>query len=43
MTVNVKVNPIQITPFHGSQKVRIERGYKISYLGVRKMRLGKRL
>ena len=42
MAVIIKVNPIQIKPFQGSKKLRVERGYKKS-VDVRKMRLGKRL
>ena len=41
MTVIIKVNPIHIGPFQYSQTLRIGRGYKKTYVGVREMRLGK--
>ena len=40
MAVIIKANPIQIGPFQGFQKLRVERLYKKAYVGV--MRLGKR-
>ena len=42
MTVAIKVNPIQICPFQDSQKLRVEKGFKIAYVGVREMRLEKK-
>ena len=41
MVVIIKVNPTQIGPFQGSQKVSVGNGYKKAYVGVREMRLGK--
>ena len=43
MTVALKVNPIQIGPFQGSQKLRVETGFIKAYADVREMRLEKRL
>ena len=43
MTAITKVNPIQIGPFQGSQNLGVGRGYKEAYVGVREMRLGKRV
>ena len=44
MTVIVKVNPVQIGPFQGSQKPGLGwRSTKKLYGGVREMKLGKRL
>ena len=43
MAVIIKVNPIQIWPFQGSQKLRVGRVYKKAYVGVKEMRLGKRI
>ena len=42
MTVTIKVNPIQICPFQDSQKLRVEKVFKIAYVGVREMRLEKK-
>ena len=39
MTVAIKVNPIQSGPFQGSQKLRVERGFKKDYVDVREMSL----
>ena len=43
MTVTIKINPIQIGPFQGSQKLRVQRGYKEAYVDVREMRLEKKV
>ena len=43
MTVAIKVNHIQIGPFQGSQKLRVETGFIKAYADVREMRLEKRL
>ena len=43
MTVTITVNAIQIGPFQGSQKLRVERGYKEAHVDVREMRLEKKL
>ena len=43
MIAIIKVNTIQIGLFQGSQKLRVGRGYKKVYVGVREMRLGKSL
>ena len=39
MTIIIKINPIQIGNFQGFQKVRVGRGYKEAYVGVREMSL----
>ena len=39
MRVIIKVNPLQIGPLQGSQKLRIGRGFKKANVGVREMKL----
>ena len=43
MTVIIKFNTVQIGVFQCSQKLRVGRGYKKVYVGVREMTLGKSL
>ena len=43
MTVFIKANPIQIRTFQSSPKLRVGRGYKKAYVGVREMNLEKRV
>ena len=43
MRAIIKVNPIQIRPFQGSQRLWVKRGVQKTYVGVREMKLGKRV
>ena len=40
MTIIINIYPIQIGNFQGFQKVRVGRGYKEAYVGVREISLG---
>ena len=43
MAVIIKVNPIHIGSFQGSQKIRVGRGYEKAYVDVREIRLGNKV